>query len=97
MERYLETLSDAARRESEAAPHRRDEIIQHYETLAQRYIAERQLDKHRTNFKGFLCVSGIGGICFVAGLAFGIKLLGWFGFMVALTCLANAILSRLRI
>ena len=96
MGRPLAALEQAAEREIQASPHRREEITRHYQGEADRYISERTSEKHQANYKGLLWCAAIGVGCVVLGLVSSIHILVLFGIPLFFCGIGNALWQKLK-
>lgn len=94
MGRYLEALEQAAEREIQATPQRRDEIVQHYQAKADSYIGERRTEKRKANTKAFWWGSVLAAVIVVFGVTSNVRWLTNFGVALFFMSLGNAWLSK---
>ncbi|MFA6546035.1 MAG: hypothetical protein WCS99_16570 [Limisphaerales bacterium] len=92
MARYLAALEQAAEREIQAAPHRRQEIEAHYQSQADTYFNERKSEKRLAHYRAALWFIPIGAACMYFG--FQVRLVFMFGLCIFVCATVSAIRQK---
>lgn len=89
MQRHLEQLQQAAEREIEAAPSRREQILQRCQAEASSFVESRRQTKLTKNYEGLVWGEAVSGGMIALGAAFDWSILVYIGIASFMTCWAN--------